>query len=153
MRKFLNSVVKISAVSAIACAAAVVSANPAKAEQGMQGSYVGIGGGTVGGVGYGAINGRIQLGDAPISVRPSVLYAPGSGNAAFLGTVTYDLPVAQNTNLYLGVGGAAGSKYSSFAFGGGVEGAVSDKVVLFGDVHYLTESSEAAWKVGVGYRF
>jgi hypothetical protein len=153
MRQFIKSLATISALSLLASAPIFLSANPAKADTGMQGSYVGVGGGSVGGEGYGALGGRVQLGDAPFSIRPTLLYAPDSGEVAFTGTVTYDAPIAENTNLYAGIGAGFARDYSSFALTGGLETAVSQNVVLYGDATYLTESRETAWKVGVGYKF
>ncbi len=152
MRQFIKSLATVSALSALALAPVFLSANPASAETGLQGSYVGVGGGSVGGEGYGSLGGRIQLGDAPFSIRPTLLYAPGSGEVGFIGTVTYDAPIAENTNLYAGVGGGVARDYSSFALTAGLETALSQNLVLFGDATYLTESKDTAWKVGLGYK-
>jgi hypothetical protein len=155
MRQFIKSVTTISALSAIAFASAFISASPASAgeAQGLKGSYIGIGGGTVGDQGYASFNGRINIPNSQFSVRPTLLYVPDSGNGGFIGTLTYDAPIAKNTNFYLGAGGAFNDDFSSFALQTGVETAVSKNVVIYGDATYLTESGEVPWKVGVGYRF
>lgn len=156
MRKQLNSVIFLSALSAFVFA---VATKPALAEKkGMDGSYVGVGAGAVVGQGsYGtiSINGRVQLGTLPVSIRPSLVYSPDANDTAFVGTVTYDAGIAKNTNIYVGPGVALNGTngYSSLALQAGVETAIAKNVVIYGDVTYLTTSGEFPLKVGVGYRF
>ncbi|BAZ04487.1 hypothetical protein [Calothrix sp. NIES-3974] len=156
MRKQLNSVLFLSALSALVFA---VASKPALAEKkGLDGSYVGVGAGVVSGQGsYStlSINGRVQLGTLPVSLRPSLLYFPDSNDTAFIGTVTYDAGIAKNTNIYVGPGVALNgtNDYSSLALQAGAETAIAKNVVLYGDVTYLTSSGEFPVKVGVGYRF
>ncbi|MEB3178637.1 MAG: hypothetical protein VKL59_06375 [Nostocaceae cyanobacterium] len=153
MRQFLNALATISAVGAIATVPVMFSVNPASAETGMNGSYIGVGGGVADDLGVITLDGRVQVGSAPVSLRPSLLYAPSTGDVAGIATVTYDAPIAQNTNLYLGAGGAFNDDFSSFALQAGIETAVSDNVVIYGDATYVTETSEVPVKVGIGYRF
>lgn len=154
MRKQLNFVLFLSALSALVFA---VASKPALAEKkGLDGSYVGVGAGVVSGQGsYGtlSINGRVQLGTLPVSLRPSLLYFPDGNDTAFIGTVTYDAGIAKNTNIYVGPGVARNNDYSSLALQAGAETAIAKNVVLYGDVTYLTSSGEFPVKVGVGYRF
>jgi hypothetical protein len=153
MRQFLNSVATISALSAIALFGSINAATAQEATPGLGGSYVGVGGGTSGDLGVVTVNGRVNFSNSQFSIRPSVLYNPDSGNTAVIGTATYDLPVANNANVYVGAGGAFEEDFSSFVLQGGVEGAIAKNVVLFGDVTYITETGSFPWKAGVGYRF
>lgn len=153
MRQPVSSILTISALFALVFTA---TTNPALAEKkGMNGNYIGVGGGTVSGQGQITVNGRVQLGELPLSIRPSLSYSTEAEDTAFIGTFTYDAPIFKNTNAYVGVGAALNgtNAYSSFAIQGGVETAISKNIVLFGDVTYLTESDELPWKAGIGYRF
>ncbi|MHC5832421.1 MAG: hypothetical protein ACYT04_94680, partial [Nostoc sp.] len=75
------------------------------------GNYIGAGiavGATSGGQGNdeaqvgGNIQGRYAVPKTPLSVRGSVLY--GGDAAAIMPIVTYDAPIAKNTNVYFGGG-------------------------------------------------
>lgn len=153
MRQVFNALATLSVVSAFAAAPVMLSANPASAETGMNGSYIGVGGGVAGDLGVVTLDGRVQLGSAPASIRGSLLYAPSTGDVAGTTTLTYDAPIAKNTNLYLGAGGAFDDDFSSFALQAGVETAVSNNVVIYADATYITESGEVPVKAGIGYRF
>lgn len=162
MQRFLKSVVTIAAVSAIASVSALLKTEPASAEQGMRGNYLGVG---VNGDGSGvaaALTGRLDLN--PVSIRTTVTGACESGLCATLviPTVTYDLGIAKNVNLYAGVGGSAvslsaGNSSVSLGTGAvlqaGAEGAISRDFVLYGDGTYFTNGGGTIWKVGVGYKF
>ncbi|BAY89000.1 MULTISPECIES: hypothetical protein [unclassified Tolypothrix] len=162
MRHFLNSVVTISAVCAIASAPILIKTSPANAEEGMRGSYVGIGVNADGNGAAAAVTGRIDLN--PVSIRTTVTGACDSGLCATLvvPTVTYDLGIGKNANIYAGIGGSAVSisdGNSSISLGtgavvqAGAEGAISQNVVLYGDGTYFTNGGGTLWKVGVGYKF
>jgi hypothetical protein len=142
---------------------------------GMDGSYIGVGvspGITNGGnindsaVFGGHVQGRLQLGRAPVSLRGAVIF--GGDTTAFVPTLTYDAPIADNTNLYIGGGasfvGTEGSisplgNRNSFVVTGGVETAVDKSWVVYSDVklglnaYKNSGGSAASVQVGVGYRF
>lgn len=160
MRQFLKSFLTISALSAVALVSVAPSASAQEVEaKGLQGSYIGVGVGTgvpstvKNGELTGTFTGRINFNESNFSLRPNVVIGADTGSVGFLGTVTYDAAVAQNTNLYFGLGAAAAKDYGSLALQAGAEKALGESVVLFGDVTYLTEKGEWPWKVGLGYRF
>jgi hypothetical protein len=138
--KGFKSLATVFAVSAIACIPILFSTQSASAATGMDGSYIGVG---INGDGSGvlpAVTGRIDFKNSPISIRATATGACESDVCATLviPTVTYDIGVAKDVNIYAG---------------GGAEGAVSKDVVLYADATYFTNGGGALWKAGVGYRF
>ncbi len=162
--KPFKSLATVFAVSAMACIPILFSNQPASAATGMDGSYIGV---RINGDGSGvlpAVTGRIDFKNSPISIRATATGACESDVCATLAipTVTYDIGVAQDVNIYAGVGGSAltvNDSASSVSFGtgavlqGGAEGAVSKDVVLYADATYFTNGGGTLWKAGVGYRF
>lgn len=165
MQRFIKSAARVSAMSIIACALTFVGATKANAQpKGMPEGYIGVTGGTTEDTGVGGLSGRISFPKAKVSLRASLL--GGSVNcgfddcafAAFVPTVTYDIPVAKNTNVYVGAG------YMSFAVSddvttlagsegilqAGAETGIGKKFVLYGDGNFYDGGS--LWKLGVGYR-
>lgn len=166
---------KIATLAAIATAITpiLLIANPASANPGMDGSYLGVGLsiGVTEAAGNnsefgGTVQGRLAIPNVPLSLRGAVLF--GGETVALTPAITYDIGIANNTNLYVGAG------YSFIANEGnntqlgndsapmllaGVESAVNSNVVLFGDAKlaldaYENSSSSAlSFQVGVGYRF
>ncbi|NJL10177.1 MAG: hypothetical protein HC908_08430 [Calothrix sp. SM1_7_51] len=66
MRQRLKSFATLSAMSVITFAPIFSFTNSAKAQpQGMQGSYIGVGGGTSGNLGVGTLGGRINISNSP----------------------------------------------------------------------------------------
>jgi len=112
MKRTLKSVVTISVLAATAIAPLVLSASSASAKPaGTNANY--IGGGVSAGVTNGGkegdaanlggnIQGRITTSKAPVSVRGSVLFSDDT--SAIIPMVSYDVPVTQNANLYVGGG-------------------------------------------------
>jgi hypothetical protein len=147
----------------------------AMAQPGMTGSYVGAGiaGGVTNGgqvnddaVFGGNVQGRFAIPETPVSVRGAVLF--GGKTTAIIPTLTYDAPIGQNTNLYVGGG------YSFVATEGertpignrnaavvtaGVESEVAKSVIVYGDAKwginaYENSSADAlTLQAGVGFRF
>jgi hypothetical protein len=162
MRQFLKSVVGISAVSAIACGMVFLSsAKPASADSGLPEGYVGFGAGFGGDSIAAGLNGRVSFPNAKISLRGSI-YGDCSGSACaalFIPTVTYDIPIADKTNLYLGAGVAtAAVSDGNSTFSGstgvlqaGLETGIGKKIAIFGDG--IFGDGGTLWKVGLGYRF
>jgi hypothetical protein len=108
------------------------------------GSYVGLGVGVgltsasqtgQGGGLQGVITGRYRFLEVPISVRGQAFLF--GGNFAFVPTVSYDVPINWNTDVYLGAGAA-------FNGGGGDPSVVGDKTafVLQPGVDYMFPNSD-----------
>ncbi|WP_138498054.1 outer membrane beta-barrel protein [Nostoc sp. PA-18-2419] len=159
------------AVTSIILSGGIASAQTA----GTNGNYIGAGiaaGATSGGQGNdnaqfgGNIQGRYAVPKTPLSVRGSVLY--GGDAAAIMPIVTYDAPIARNTNVYLGGG------YSFITDEGqnsplgnrnapvvtlGVESEVSKNVIAYGDTKWgidayrNSDADAVSFQAGLGYRF
>lgn len=185
--KPMKPILKSAATSLILMIAMVLSASPGSAEpQGLKGSYVGISndGSTISndilnpfenllGIGSNSSDerigsmyqGRIDLPNLPISVR----------GAAFLSdkgrvvepTITYDVPVASNTNIYLGGGYTFVNNeeittplgnQNSAVLTAGVEAAVNDYTIIYGSGRLSlsdenNDTSPVKLQFGAGYRF
>jgi len=166
----------LTSLSAV-LAAQVLTAGSASAApvKGLEGNYIGggvSGSVTNGGAGNDGLNfggnvqGRAAIPNAPISVRGTVLF---NGNTtAVIPTVTYDIPVATGTNVYLG-GGAAfvqnpgvnspiGTR-DSFVLNAGIESKVAKGVVVYTDAklglnaYQNSPASAIGLSGGVGIQF
>ena len=173
----LRSTVTISAICTLSLASVVLNATQAHAQaRGLQGSYVGAGigagvtdDGTEGGEGEifgGNVTGRLAIPNTPVSLRGTVLF--GGDATALMPMLTVDVPVANNTNLYLGGGysfvtdegkSTQLGNQDSVVLTTGVETGVSRNVVVYGDVKWGIDAYEDSSKdavtlqLGVGYRF
>ncbi|MEM9926963.1 MAG: hypothetical protein AAF915_25015 [Cyanobacteria bacterium P01_D01_bin.50] len=165
MQRFIKSAAKVSAASAIAFALAFVGGNSANAQpKGMPEGYLGIAGGAIKDVGLGGLNGRISFPRAKVSLRGSLLGGEidcgfdDCGVGVFVPTVTYDIPVAKNTNIYLGAGYlsvAVSDDVNTFTGSEGIlqagaETGIGKKFVIYGDGNFYDGGS--LWKLGLGYR-
>lgn len=179
MKFSLKSIAKISLLSVLAIVPVLLAHNPASAEtKGTDATYVGAGvsgGVTSGGQGNdgrtfgGNIQGRVAVPGIPVSARGSVLFT--DKNSTVMPMLTYDVPVAKNTNLYVGGGyqfvqhesasaGATplGNKNSAVATAG-LETQVGQNLVLYGDAKYgfkayqNSPASAASFQAGAGIRF
>lgn len=164
MQQFIKSAARVSAMSIIACALTFVGASNVNAQpKGMPEGYIGVTGGTIEDTGVGGLSGRISFPKAKVSLRGSLL--GGSVDcipddcvfAAFVPSVTYDIPVAKNTNVYVGAGyisiavdDAAETQGSEGILQLGAETGIGKKFVLYGDGNFYDGGS--LWKLGVGYR-
>ncbi len=173
----VRSVATISTLSALLIAPVLLSASAVSAQTaGLQGNYVGAGigagvtdDGREGGDGEtfgGNVQGRLAIPNAPVSLRGAVLF--GGDATAIMPMVTYDVPVANNTNLYLGGGySIVTSDNKSTQLGNqdsvvlttGVETGVGRNVVLYSDVKWGIDAYEDSSKdavslqLGAGFRF
>lgn len=170
MKMFSRS---IATISAVAISATFLAAAPAHADttKGLNGSYLG-GGLSVGALGEGAqgevggnVTGRLDIPKAPISLRASALFNDNA--ATFVPVVTGDIPVAENTNIYLG-GGASlpingnmtplGDR-SAFVVTAGLESEVAKNLVLYGNADLGlnaisgTNDDALSFQGGAAYRF
>ncbi|MBF2017774.1 MAG: hypothetical protein IGS23_21775 [Rivularia sp. T60_A2020_040] len=158
MRQFLKSAVKVSALSAIACALSLVSTLSANAQsqKGLEGSYVGGSFQTGNGLTGLNIYGRYDIRQLPISVRGSVNISDFSGDTytEFAPTVTYDLPIANKANAYAGAGLVFGEGDSTAFLNAGAETEIVTNVVVFGDLKVPLDSGvDPIFGIGLGYRF
>ena len=175
MKLSLKSAATLSALSALVLSPLFFAGSASAAPVRFDGSYVGAGvGGSVtnGGRGNdeatfgGNIQGRFAVPNTPVSVRGSVLF--NGDNSAIVPTLTYDLPVARNTNVYLGAGYGFVQKGNQTSQLGtqdtpvitaGVESEVAKGVVVYSDAKYGTSAykGSGAGSVsivgGVGLRF
>ncbi len=114
----------------------------------------------------GNVQGRYAIPRTPISARGALLF--GGDTVSVIPSLSYDIPVSNNTNLYLGAGYSfVGKEGKSTPLGNkdavvlstGVESQVTNRVVLYGDVKVgldaYKDSSAAASSIqaGAAYRF
>lgn len=114
----------------------------------------------------GNVQGRYAIPNTPISARGALLF--GGDTIAVIPSLSYDVPVSNNTNVYLGAGYSfVGKDGKSTPLGNkdavvlstGVESQVTNRVVLYGDVKLgldaYKDSSAAASSIqaGAAYRF
>ena len=146
--------------SIILATTAAVFAGGSALAGGLEGSYVGPGI-AVGTDGQGAaatIVGRVEAGNLPLSVRPQVTI-----NSEVEGAIgaTYDLAVAENTNVYLGGGAAFGDAgiltFDNDTVGyiqAGAETQLAEHAVVFADVKVaLTDGTSVVPTVGLAWKF
>jgi Outer membrane protein beta-barrel domain len=175
--KFSVKSAAISALSVLVVAPALLAANSASAQtaaRGMSGSYLG-GGASVGLNGEvgnndanfgGHVQGRYAIPLSPVSVRGTAIV--NSDNVNLVPTLTVDLGVAPNTNVYLGAGynfntdeGTTSSLGDQNApvVTAGVETAVQRNIALYSDVKVAIDGvansnkTPVSIQVGAAYRF
>lgn len=178
MKRLFVSVLALSAVAApVVLFAGNASAQTVSQPTGTNASYLGAGvsaGVTNGGSARyndnaqfgGNIQGRYAIPNTPISARGAFLF--GGDTVSVIPSLSYDVPVSNNTNVYLGAGYSfLGREGKSTPLGNknavvlstGIESQVTNRVVLYGDVKVgldaYRDSSAAASSIqaGVGYRF
>ena len=156
MKLTVKSLISFSALAVTVIAPALLSAGSASAQpKGTKADYIGAGvsagvtnGGTTkpGGdaaVFGGNIQGRLTTPKAPVSVRGAVLFTDDS--AAIMPIVTYDVPVAKNTNVYVGGGYSFVDKDGQHTQLGnknapvvtvGAESQVGQNLVIYGDTKW-----------------
>lgn len=162
--------------SALIIGSILLSAGAAAAQPtGMNGNYIGAGvsaGVTDAGnsnsdaVFGGNVQARVAVPQAPVSVRGAVLF--GGDAISLVPNLTYDLPIAKNTNIYLGGGysfiteegkntqlGNQGAPVVTL----GAESEVSRNVVVYGDAKWAIDAYEGSdadavsLQAGVGVKF
>lgn len=181
MKRLFKGLLSLS-VSALVFAPAFLSAGKASAQTAVQptgtdASYLGAGisvGVTNGGSSIydddsqfgGNVQGRFAIPNTPVSARGALLF--GGDTIAVMPMISYDVPVNNNTNVYLGAGYSfVGDKGKSTPLGNkdavvlttGVESQINNKVIAYGDVklgidaYENSSASAASIQAGVGYRF
>ncbi|MBW4507059.1 MAG: porin family protein [Scytonematopsis contorta HA4267-MV1] len=180
MHNILKRLVTITALSSVVVAPFVVGAGKASAEdaKGLHGNYVGAGvaaGVTNGGVSNdaatfgGNVSARVQvlkMGDNGVSARTQVLFSDQT--SCINPSVSADLGIAKNTNLYVAGGYCFVEKdgkptplgnRDSFTAAVGVETAVNRNMVIYsnatlGSKAYQNSAGDAvSINGGVGLRF
>lgn len=114
----------------------------------------------------GNIQGRYQIENTPVSVRGAILF--GKETSAIMPMVSYDLGIAENTNIYLGAGYSfveADGKPSPLGNRNapvitlGAESAIGDHVVVYTDgklgidAYQNSPANAVSFQAGLGYRF
>ncbi|WP_421658770.1 outer membrane beta-barrel protein [Leptothermofonsia sp. ETS-13] len=166
----------IAALSALIVAPAFLSAGAASAKPiYFDGSYVGAGvaagvtnGGQQGDAATfgGNIQGRVAIPTVPISVRGAVLFT--NRNSTVIPTLTYDVPIADNTNFYIGGGYSfvqkdgqptpLGNRDAAVVMAG-VEAGLGEHIAVYGDAkvgiraYKNSPASAVSLQAGLGYRF
>lgn len=167
---------RIAALSALCIVPVFLSSGVASARPiPFDGSYVGAGvaagvtnGGQQGDAATfgGNIQGRVAIPNAPISVRGAVLFT--NRNSAVMPMLTYDVPVANNTNFYIGGGYSfvqkdgqptpLGNRDAAVVMAG-AESGLGDHIVVYGDAKFgiraykNSPASALSFQAGLGYRF
>ncbi|MDX2244477.1 MAG: hypothetical protein NW224_27705 [Leptolyngbyaceae cyanobacterium bins.302] len=197
--KFSSNVSRvIAAVSVLTTASIFVSGSTASAQsvnqntnvnvvvvdtnsqKGFDGAYIGAGPSfsvTNGGQANtsalfgGNIQGRVNIPNTPVSARAGVLFGPN--NTAIVPMLTYDVPVAKNTNVYVGGGYSFVEDKQSFGvkkntpLGNknapvvvvGAEHSITRDFVVYGDAklgikaYENSPASAVNFTAGAGYRF
>ncbi len=149
------------ATSVITSFSAIASAEEVKSP----GSYVGAGVSlqsfaTTPSVVGANLAGRYKFDDVPLSVRSSVLF--GNGGTSVIPTVSYDLPVGDRTNLYLGAGASfkvgGNGDQTAFALQPGVEVSINKNTLLYSNAvipfnGQSNGSAGASLQAGIGLQF
>ncbi len=176
MRISLKASTRLIALSALTIIPTLVSPGAASANPYVfNSSYIGAGysaGVTSGGtpnssaVDGGNIQGRVAIPGVPISVRGSVLFT--QSNSAVIPYVTYDIPVANNVNIYTGAGYSFVQKEGqrtpignrdAFVVTAGAEAGITPRIVGYGDVKWGVDAyknspaDSLSFQAGLGYRF
>ena len=178
MKRAIKSVVTLCVLTATAIAPLLMSAGGASAKPaGTDANYIGggvaagvtNGGSTTGGDAAtlgGNIQGRLTTSKAPVSVRGAVLFSDET--SAIMPMVSYDVPVTNNANVYVGAG------YSFVENQGkptplgnqsapvvtvGAEAQVGQNIVVYGDTkvginaYQNSSASAVSLQAGAGFKF
>jgi len=110
------------------------------------------------------IAGRYKFDDAPVSVRSSVLF--GNGGTSVVPTVSYDVPLGDRTNVYLGAGASVKvggdssltGNQTAFALQPGVEVSLNKNLLVYGNAvipfnGQTDGSAGTSLQAGVGFQF
>lgn len=181
MKRLFKGLLGLS-VSALVFAPAFLSAGKASAQPAIQptgtdASYLGAGisaGVTNGGSSRyddnakfgGNVQGRLAIPNTPVSVRGALLF--GGDTVAVMPMLSYDIPVTNNSNVYLGAGYSfIGKEGRSTPLGNkdavvltaGVESQIKRNIILYGDAKLGIDAYEdssapaASIQAGAAYRF
>lgn len=162
---------KYGLISAFALTIAALVSLPAKADEArVPSSYLGAGV-SLGGINSdtssslgGNITGRYKFEEVPVSFRTSVLL--GNGGTSVVPTFSYDVPLGNRTNVYLGAGASVVPNNSNsltgdrnaFALQPGIEVSLDKNVVLYSNAvvainGYNDGRTATSVQGGVGFQF
>lgn len=176
MKPTIKSVVTFSALAASAIAPVLLSAEMASARPtGTDANYIGAGvaagvtnGGQVNDAATfgGNIQGRITTQKAPVSLRGAILFSDDT--SAIMPIVSYDVPITNNANVYVGAGYSfveqdgqptpLGNKNAPVVTVG-AEAQFGRNIIVYGDTKLGIEAyqnspaSAVSFQAGAGYRF
>lgn len=176
MKRFLKAAVTVSTLSTLVVVPVFMSAGEASARPtGTNASYLGAGisisatnnGKTSDDAGFGGnIQGRVAIPNTPISARGAILF--NDQTSAIMPIVSYDVPITNSANVYLGAGysfveedgelSPLGSK-DAVVLTTGVEAEVRRNIVLYGDAklgidaYEDSSGSAVSFQLGAAYRF
>lgn len=176
MKRFLKGALKISALSALVVAPVLLLSGEAFAQPtGTNASY--LGGGISAGVTNGGktgdaatfggnIQGRVAIPNTPLSARGAILFSDET--SAIMPMVSYDVPVRNNANVYLGAGYSfveengkptpLGNK-DAVVLTTGVEAEVARNIIVYSDAklgidaYEDSPASAVSFQAGAAYRF
>lgn len=179
MKLTLKSIVTFAALAVTVIAPTLLSAGQASADpvKGTKADYIGAGvsaGVTNGGSATGGdaatfggnIQGRLTTQKAPVSVRGAVLFSDDT--SAIMPIVTYDVPVAKNTNVYVGGGYSFVEKTGEATPLGnknapvvtvGAESQIGKNLVIYGDTKWGVDAYQnspadaVSFQAGAGFNF
>jgi hypothetical protein len=167
----MKSLIKYALPCAFVFTFAALLALPAKADNTKTpSSYVGAGV-SLGGINSdtssalgGNITGRYKFEESPVSFRTSVLL--GNGGTSIIPTFSYDVPLGDRTNVYLGAGASVVPNNSNsltgdrnaFAFQPGIEVSLDKNVLLYSNAvlainGYTDGRTATSVQGGIGYQF
>lgn len=162
---------KYALTSAFVLTIAALFSLPAKADEArVPSSYLGAGV-SLGGINSdissslgGNITGRYKFEEAPVSFRTSVLF--GNGGTSVVPTFSYDVPLGNRTNVYLGAGASVVPSNSNsltgdrnaFALQPGIEVSLNKNVLLYSNAvvainGYNDGRTATSVQGGVGFQF
>ena len=176
MRRFFAASVTISALSALVVAPVFLLPDAASAyPTGTNASYLGAGvssgvtnGGKTGDAATlgGNIQGRVAIPNTPISARGAILFSDET--SAIMPLVSYDVPITNNANVYVGAGYSFVEKNGkptplgnkdAVVLTTGVEAQVTRDILIYSDAklgidaYENSSGSAVSFQAGAAYRF
>ncbi|WP_019501505.1 outer membrane beta-barrel protein [Pseudanabaena sp. PCC 6802] len=168
----MKNLAKYGLTSAFVLTIAALVSLPAKADEArIPSSYLGAGV-SLGGINSdtssrlgGNITGRYKFEEVPVSFRTSVLL--GNGGTSIVPTFSYDVPLGNRTNVYLGAGASVVPSNNSnsltgdrnaFALQPGIEVSLNKNVLLYSNAvvainGYNDGRTATSVQGGVGFQF
>lgn len=176
MKRFLTKVAALSTLTVLASAPIFMSAGQASAQPtGTRGNYIGAGvsagvtnGGQTGDAATlgGNIQGRYAIPNTPLSARGAILFSDET--SAIMPMLSYDIPVTNRANVYLGAGYSFVEKNGkptplgnkdAVVLTTGVETEVTKNIMLYSDAklginaYENTTAPAVSFQAGAAYRF
>jgi Outer membrane protein beta-barrel domain len=175
MKSFLKQSVKFTALFSLLIVPALTAKTASAMPSGTKASYLGGGistgftnGGKTGDAATfgGNVQGRLAIPNTPISARGSILFSKET--SAIIPMISYDIPVTNKANAYLGAGYSfveangkptpLGNK-NSVVLATGLETEVTKKIVFYTDAklgikaYENSPASAVSFQAGAAYRF